>query len=102
MNITIGAVGPGEVIDLEFTAPAGVDFTTATKTVQCSLSIEQGPPVTLTPWTTVDVTATRWIVRYTPTGAEFGALGNYLIVPDLVLNSVTYRYASVSGRVVAR
>ena len=103
MSITIGAIGPGEAIDLEFTpAPPGVDFTAVTRSVSVALQIANSSAGVLTSWTTIEVTEDSWLVRFVPTGTEFNRIGALEMFPDLTLGGTVYRFGTVADRVVKR
>ena len=102
MKITLGAIAPGEVVELDVQAPAGVDLTAVTRAISVTLERTGQASTVLTPWTTVSTTATVWRVRYSPAGPEFSALGAFKLIPDVTLNGVLYRYATVRGDITPR
>jgi hypothetical protein len=101
-EITEGAIGPGEVLDLELAAPAGIDLTAVTRAVQVTLRAESGAESVLSPWSTVSTTASLWRIRYSPTGIEFAGMSACWLLVDATLGGTLYRYRAVEGRVIPR
>ncbi len=103
LEVTQGAVAPGEVVDLTFGAIAGVDYTTDAWTIVCELVTQKGIRTSLAPWVTIAETADSITVRFSPTGTEFVAVGSFALVPEIVVDTTDrYRFSSVSGTVVKR
>jgi hypothetical protein len=102
VRITLGAVAPGELVELDITAPSGLNLTAVTRAIVVSLQQHEQAPVTIGPWTTVSTTASLWRVRYAPNGSEFSAIGPCRLLPDVTLDGVLYRYAAVRGDIIPR
>lgn len=100
-EVTQGAVAPGEVVDLTFESPPGVDFTAMARAVVCSLRTRQGS-IALSPWTEISCTADELVVRFSPVGTEFVLVGAFQLLPELTLNGARYRYDDVPGTIVKR
>jgi hypothetical protein len=102
VKIAVGAIAPGEVVELEISPPPGLDLTAVTRAISVTMEQEGQAPATLSPWTTVSVTASLWVVRFLPSGVEFVAVGPMRLLPDVTLDGTLYRYRAVSGDVFRR
>jgi hypothetical protein len=86
----VGMRGPAGILRFTFTAPDGVDFTTAVKSLAVAITAPGAPPFTVTGWTWYEVAARQLTAQWSPDAQAFTVPGYHHFAGTLTCDGQPY------------